>query len=245
MSPSPAPDAEREIAVARERSGVRRRPIGRMLKFVLDRVGALVLLIVLAPVLVAMAAWVLFDDGRPVLFVQRRVGRGGREFSMLKFRSMVNDAVRVGIEQGITDDPHGVVRDDPRITRSGRFLRRTGVDEFPQLVNVLVGQMSLVGPRPDIPEQVAGYSRRDRRRLEVLPGITGYSQVHGRDEIGWPERIEQDIHYIDHWSLAADLHILLLTVGELWRGEPDPVIDTHNIERVRGGESTGRESATE
>jgi lipopolysaccharide/colanic/teichoic acid biosynthesis glycosyltransferase len=165
--------------------------------------------------------------------VQRRVGKGGREFPMLKYRSMVNDAVRVGQELGVTDDPHGVVKDDPRITRSGRFLRRSSLDELPQLLNVLVGQMSLVGPRPDIPEQVAHYSAHDRRRLEVLPGITGYSQVHGRDEIEWPERIEQDIHYIDRWSLALDAKLVVQTFGQFGRDEPDPVLDIHNIERAQ------------
>ncbi|MCW2955248.1 MAG: putative undecaprenyl-phosphate glycosyl-phosphate transferase, partial [Thermoleophilia bacterium] len=162
---------------------MQRHPVQRALKWVGDRVVALVASIVASPVLLVLAVWVLVDAGRPVFFVQRRTGRGGREFLMLKFRSMVNDAVRVGQELGVTDDPHGVVKGDPRITRSGRFLRRTSLDELPQLLNVLVGHMSLVGPRPDIPEQSQHYSARDRRRLEVLPGITGYSQVHGRDEI--------------------------------------------------------------
>src|SRR5690606_36242458 len=101
-----------------------------------------------------------------------------------------------------------------------RFLRRTGLDELPQLLNVLVGQMSLVGPRPDIPEQVVHYSAADRRRLEVLPGITGWSQVHGRDEIGWPERIAQDVWYISRWSLLLDLKVAWLTVFQLVRDEP-------------------------
>ena len=214
-------------------SGVRRHPIQRAVKWVLERILAAVALIVLSPVLLALSLWVLRDAGRPVLFVQRRVGRGGREFPMLKYRSMVNDAVRVGQELGVTDDPHGVVKDDPRITRSGRFLRRTSLDELPQLFNVMVGQMSLVGPRPDIPEQVVNYSESDRRRLEVLPGITGYSQVHGRDEIEWPERIAQDIHYIDHWSLWLDVKLVVQTFGQFTRDEPDPVLDTHNIERSR------------
>ena len=205
--------------------------LARTTKWVVDRVAALVALVLLSPVFLVLTVWVLVDAGRPVLFVQRRVGKGGREFPMLKYRSMVNDAVRVGQELGVTDDPHGVVKDDPRITRSGRFLRRTSLDELPQLVNVLVGQMSLVGPRPDIPEQVANYSEHDRRRLEVLPGITGYSQVHGRDEIEWPERIAQDIHYIDHWSLLLDAKLVLQTFGQFGRDEPDPVLDTHNIER--------------
>ena len=216
------------------RSGVQRHPIQRAIKWLGDRVLAAIATIILSPVLLVLAIWVVIDAGRPVLFVQRRTGRGGREFPMLKFRSMVNDAVKVGQELGVTADPHGVVKDDPRITTSGRFLRRTSLDELPQLLNVLAGQMSIVGPRPDIPEQSVHYSEHDRRRLEVLPGITGYSQVHGRDEIEWPERIRQDIHYIDTWTLWQDVKLVFQTVGVFGRGEPDPVLDTHNIERARG-----------
>jgi lipopolysaccharide/colanic/teichoic acid biosynthesis glycosyltransferase len=210
------------------------RTLQRTIKWIADRLLAALAIIVLSPVFLVLTAWVLLDAGRPVLFVQRRTGKLGREFPMLKYRSMVNDAVRVGQELGVTDDPHGVVKDDPRITRSGRFLRRSSLDVLPLLFNVLVGLMSLVGPRPDIPEQVANYSEHDRRRLEVLPGITGYSQVHGRDEIEWPERIAQDIAYIDSWSLALDAKLVLQTFGQFGRDEPDPVLDTHNIERSRG-----------
>ncbi|MGK5110429.1 sugar transferase [Geodermatophilus sp. CPCC 205506] len=210
----------------------RRRAGQRAVKWLADRVLAAVLLVVLSPVLAGLSLWILVDAGPPVLFVQPRVGKGGREFPMLKFRTMVDDAVRVGAELGVTEDPYGVVKDDPRITRSGRFLRRTGLDELPQLVNVLVGQMSLVGPRPDIPVQARHYTDHERRRLEVLPGITGYSQVNGRDDIPWPERIEQDIHYIDTWTLALDVRIALQTVGQVVRGEPDPLLDTHNIARL-------------
>ena len=216
-----------------KRPGVSRHPVQRAVKWVGDRVVAAVLIVLLSPVLLALALWVLIDAGRPVLFVQRRTGKGGREFPMLKFRSMVNDAVRVGQELGVTEDPHGVVKDDPRITRSGRFFRRTSLDELPQLLNVLVGQMSLVGPRPDIPEQSVHYSEADKRRLEVLPGVTGYSQVHGRDEIEWPERIRQDVHYIDTWTLWNDIKLVFQTVGVFGRDEPDPVLDTHNLERTR------------
>jgi lipopolysaccharide/colanic/teichoic acid biosynthesis glycosyltransferase len=208
----------------------RMNPAARAVKWVGDRVMALVMLVLLSPLLAVLAVWVLIDDGRPVLFVQRRVGRRGRVFPMLKFRSMVNNAVELA--QGITDDPHGVVRNDPRITPSGRFLRRSGLDELPQLFNVLVGQMSFIGPRPDIPEQVAHYSASDRRRLDVLPGISGYSQVHGRDEIEWPERIAQDVWYIEHWSLALEARIAWRTLFAFGRDEPDPVHDAHNVERA-------------
>ena len=206
-------------------------PLRRLLKTSIDRLLALIALVVLAPVMAVLAVWVLINDGRPVLFVQQRVGLRGRLFPMLKFRSMVNNAVE--LSAGITDDPFGVVKDDPRITRSGRFMRRTSLDELPQLFNVLIGHMSLVGPRPDIPEQVAGYSVDDRRRIAVRPGITGWSQVNGRDEIEWPERIAQDVWYIERWSLTLDARIVARTFAQVFRDEPDPVHDAVNAERHR------------
>jgi lipopolysaccharide/colanic/teichoic acid biosynthesis glycosyltransferase len=205
----------------------------RAIKGVGDRVLAALLLVVLSPLLALIALWILADDGPPVLLRQDRAGRDGTPFRMLKFRTMVRDAPEVGQRLGLTEDVFGVVPNDPRITRSGRFLRRTSLDELPQLVNVLLGQMSLVGPRPDLVEQAANYTERDRRRLVVLPGITGWSQITGRDEIEWPERIEQDLWYIDHWSLGLDARILLGTFAQLFRPEPEPVEDTMNIERAR------------
>jgi lipopolysaccharide/colanic/teichoic acid biosynthesis glycosyltransferase len=207
--------------------------MSRALKVVADRVLALVALVLLSPVLAAIALWILRDDGAPVLLRQERAGRGGRPFRMLKFRTMVVNAIEVGRELKLTEDAYGVVPNDPRITRSGRFLRRTSLDELPQLVNVLRGEMSLVGPRPDLVEQAAHYTDHDRGRLTVLPGITGWSQVKGRDEIAWPERIEQDLWYIAHWSLLLDAKIFLLTFAQFFRPEPEPVEDTLNIERAR------------
>jgi lipopolysaccharide/colanic/teichoic acid biosynthesis glycosyltransferase len=173
------------------------------------------------------------ESGRPVILRQPRAGRAGRPFSMLKFRTMVPDAVRVGRELGLSEDPFGVIPDDPRITRSGRFLRRTSLDELPQLWNVLRGDMSLVGPRPDLLEQVANYAPSDRRRLAVKPGITGWAQIHGRDEIPWEGRFELDAWYVEHWSLALDARILVGTFTQLGRPDPEPVEDTLNIERAR------------
>ena len=197
-----------------------------------DRVLALCAAVALLPLTAAIGLWIVLDSGRPVLISQLRAGKDGRTFRMFKFRTMVRDAVEVGQELGLSDDPFGILPDDPRITRSGRFLRRTSLDELPQLLNVLRGEMSLVGPRPDLVEQAANYTPADRRRLAVLPGITGWAQVNGRDEIPWPERIEQDIWYIENWSLALDLKILLKTVTQLFRPEPEPVLDTMNIERA-------------
>jgi sugar transferase EpsL len=203
-------------------------------KWVADRVAAAVFLILLSPLLVGIAIWILLDGGRPALLTQERVGKQGRRFTMLKFRTMVPNALDLAHE--LTDDPYGVVADDPRITRPGRFLRRTSLDELPQLWNVLVGQMSLVGPRPDLVEQAANYSDHDRRRLAVEPGITGWSQVNGREEISWPERIEQDLWYIEHWSLLLDAKILVRTFKQIGRDEERPVEDEMNIERARARE---------
>jgi len=208
--------------------------VSRLLKRVADRVAAAVLLVLLSPLLAVIAVWILLDGGRPVLLAQERVGKDGKRFTMLKFRTMVPNALDLAHQ--LTDDPYGVVPDDPRITRPGRLLRRTSLDELPQLWNVLVGQMSLVGPRPDLVEQAANYTDRDRGRLAVEPGITGWSQVNGREEITWPERIEQDLWYIEHWSLGLDAKILLRTFTQLGREEERPVEDEMNIERARSRE---------
>lgn len=202
-------------------------------KWLVDRVLAAVGLVALAPVFGAIWIWVRRDAGPPVFIRQQRAGKDGEPFELLKVRSMVPNAVAVGQELGITEDPFGVIADDPRITKSGRVLRRTGLDELPQLVNIVRGEMSIVGPRPDLVEQAAHYTESDRRRLTVRPGLTGWSQTHGREEIGWPERIQQDLWYIDHWSLWLDLKILFLTVAQVFRPEPAPIADTMNIDRAR------------
>ena len=208
----------------------------RAVKFVLDCVGAAVALLLLSPVFAAVVVWIWLDDGRPALIAQERAGKDGKPFRMLKFRTMVVDAIEAGKRLGL-EDPWGVLPDDPRITHSGRFLRRTSLDELPQLINVLKVEMSLVGPRPDLVEQVSNYSDRDRRRLTVPPGITGWSQVQGREEIGWPERFEQDAWYIEHWSLRLDAKIVLATFAQLFRSGEAPVEDTMNIERARAREN--------
>jgi len=218
------------------------RKIQLAVKSIVDRVLAAVALAVLSPVFLAIWAWVRRDAGKPVFFTQLRAGKDGVPFRLLKVRTMVPDAVAVGQELGLTQDPFGVVSDDPRITSSGRVLRRTGLDELPQLVNIVRGEMSLVGPRPDLVEQVANYSAPDRRRLAVRPGLTGWSQTHGREAIGWPERIEQDVWYIDHWSLWLDLKIVFLTFAQLFRTEPEPAVDEMNIERARASRERADDS---
>ena len=217
---------------------MRRRPVQRAVKRVLDPVAAAVGLIVLSPAYAGLALAVYLDSGRPMIFVSPRAGLNGRPFGMLKFRTMIPDAITVGREQRISEDPFGIVKSDPRITRVGRWLRRTGLDELPQLVNVVRGQMSLVGPRADLVEQAESYAERERRRLTVRPGITGWAQVNGRDSVSWPERFEQDLWYLDNWSLWLDAKILVRTVGELFRAEPEPIEDSLNIERAKNRTSS-------
>jgi lipopolysaccharide/colanic/teichoic acid biosynthesis glycosyltransferase len=175
--------------------------------------------LVLASPLLAFAAIAIKLTSRgPVIYRQRRVGRDGAQFDMLKLRSMVLGAEHIGA--GLWVDA-----DDPRITRVGALLRRTSLDELPNLWNVLRGEMSLIGPRPTVPEQVAVYTDRQRGRLAIRPGLTGWAQVNGRAALPWGQRIELDLYYIEHRSLWLDLRILARTVplalhgGELYRGE--------------------------
>jgi lipopolysaccharide/colanic/teichoic acid biosynthesis glycosyltransferase len=171
----------------------------------LDILIAALALLVLAPFLLVAALAIKLGSRGPVFYRQRRVGLHGREFEMLKLRTMVQGSDPVGV--GTV-----VYRDDPRVTRAGRFLRRTSLDEVPNLVNVLRGEMAIVGPRPTIPAQVDDYTPFQSRRHEVLPGITGWAQVQGRAGIPWEERIELDVWYVDHRSAALDLRILARTV---------------------------------
>ena len=161
-------------------------------------------LVLASPVLAAAALAVKLEDRGPVLFRQGRVGKDGVDFELFKLRSMVVDAERRGAG-------YAVDRGDARITRVGRFLRRTSIDELPQLWNVVRGDMSVIGPRPTLRYQVDRYTERQRRRLEVRPGLTGWAQIHGRATLPWDERIELDVWYVEHRSPLVDLKILLRT----------------------------------
>ena len=185
-----------------------------------NQLAAALALLVLSPLLIALALWIRIADGPGVFFVQDRAGREGVPFRMLKFRTMVHNAVAMSEQFGLRD-PFGLVDDDPRITRCGRLLRRTSLDELPQLINVLRGDMCLVGPRPDVLPHVDLYSAADRRRLAVKPGITGWAQINGRNTISWPERYVLDSWYVDHWSPALDLKIIWRTAAALRRDELD------------------------
>ncbi len=178
----------------------------------LDVAVAAAALLVCAPLLALAAFWIKLGSRGPVIYRQRRVGLGGEEFEMLKLRTMVTGSDPVGIGTAVG-------REDPRVTGAGRFLRRTSLDEIPNLVNVLRGEMAIVGPRPTIPAQVDDYTPRQRRRHEVRPGITGWAQVCGRAGIPWEERIELDIYYVENRSLRLDLRILTMTVGLILSGQ--------------------------
>src|SRR3954469_9611543 len=176
-----------------------------------DILIALAALIVFSPVLLMAAVAIKLSSRGPVLYRQRRVGLGGEEFEMLKLAPMVAGSDPVGVGTVVS-------RDDPRVTAAGRVLRRTSLDEIPNLLNVLRGEMAIVGPRPTIPAQVEGYTPRQHRRHEVRPGITGWAQVQGRAGIPWEERIELDVHYVDHRSAALDARILAKTLWLLITG---------------------------
>lgn len=176
-----------------------------------DLMVAVPMLIVAAPVLTLLILVIRLDSPGGGIFTQTRIGRVGRPFTLYKLRSFYQHA------HGLL--PGEVWSDDPRITRVGAFLRSSKLDELPQLVNVLFGDMSLVGPRPDIPVQVETYDEQNRRRLDVRPGLTGLAQISGNINLSWPQRIELDRWYVAHRSLRLDLAILLHTLPVMWRGE--------------------------
>ncbi|WKN46983.1 sugar transferase [Nocardioides sp. Arc9.136] len=187
----------------------------RMLKTAAERSLAAAALVLLSPLLALLALAVRLDTPGPALFRQERVGRGGRPFTMLKLRSMGVDAESRRSAVAALNESDGVlfkVRADPRVTRVGAVLRRYSLDELPQLVNVVRGEMSLVGPRPPLPEEVARYDADTHRRLAVRPGITGLWQVSGRSDLSWEETVRLDLRYVDNWSLSLDLQILCRTL---------------------------------
>ena len=182
----------------------------------LDVVAATLGLAIASPLLAAGAVAIKLDDGGPILFRQTRVGKDGEDFELLKLRTMVVGAEHKGAGYAIDAG-------DSRITRVGRILRKTSVDELPQLWNIVRAEMSLIGPRPTLRYQVEKYTVRQRRRLEVLPGLTGWAQIHGRAMLSWAERIELDVWYVEHRSPGVDLKILLRTplalIGGTYKGE--------------------------
>ena len=189
-------------------------------KRILDFAIALISVIVLSPVLLVIAIAIKLDSKGPVFFKQERLGKGTRRFTMIKFRSMYLDGdARIGELSALNEatGPLFKMRRDPRITRAGRILRRTSLDELPQLFNVLGGTMSIVGPRPPLPRELNGFDDIQRARLRVLPGLTGLWQVSGRSDLPWEEAVRLDLQYVENWSLALDLAILFRTASVVLR----------------------------
>ena len=193
-----------------------------VLKGVLDRIAACSALLVLAPVMAAVALAIKLEDGGPVLFRQERVGKASGRFAMVKFRSMGVDADQRRAELEAMNEGAGPLfklRSDPRITRVGAFIRRYSLDELPQLINVVTGDMSIVGPRPPLAAEVERYGMDARRRLLVKPGITGLWQINGRSDLTWEETVRLDLRYVENWSLMMDLVIVWKTLNAVLRGD--------------------------
>ena len=183
----------------------------KFFKSLLDFSISLVVLILLSWLFLLVAIAIRLESAGPVIFRQKRLGRGGKEFEIYKFRSMVQNAEHTG--SGVYSG-----KGDPRVTKVGKLLRATSIDELPQLVNILKGDMSLIGPRPPLtyhPWPLSEYSREQLRMFEMRPGITGWAQVHGRKDVEWHKRIELNVWYVDHVSLALDLKILFMTIGKV------------------------------
>jgi exopolysaccharide biosynthesis polyprenyl glycosylphosphotransferase len=196
--------------------------MARLAKATFDKSVAGLALVLLAPLFAAIWAWIRLSTDGPAFFRQTRVGRGGDAFTMIKFRSMFVDAEhRLDALRAENVNGDGLlfkVRDDPRVTPVGRVLRKLSLDELPQLLNVLRGDMSLVGPRPPLPSEVAQYGEDVRRRLLVSPGLTGLWQISGRSDLSWDEAVRLDLRYVENWSFMMDLWILFKTVGAVVRG---------------------------
>jgi lipopolysaccharide/colanic/teichoic acid biosynthesis glycosyltransferase len=182
------------------------------LKRLLDIIISAMGLLIFSPFLLAIALVIRISSPGPALFIQERIGKNGKSFRMYKFRSMVMGSESRTLGKYIH-------RNEGNITPVGRFLRRWALDELPQLINVIRGEMSIVGPRPTLSYQVEKYNERQRKRLLMKPGLTGWAQVNGRNKLSWPERIELDVWYVENWSILLDMKIMLMTIPALLRKE--------------------------
>lgn len=191
---------------------MRSRKICLFAKEIFDKIVSFIVLIVLLPIFLIVAFLIKIDSKGPVFFLQERVVKNGKIFKAIKFRTMVTEAPQK--TRGIY-----INKDNPYVTRVGKFLRRSGIDELPQLINVLKGEMSLVGPRPTLPYQVEKYDDFQRKRLLMKPGITSWALIHGRNKLTWTERIKLDVWYVEHWSFWLDIKILFKTVWVVAKGE--------------------------
>lgn len=198
------------------------------MKNLLDSVFSFLLLLLLSPLLFLIAVLIKLDSKGSVLFVQERIGKDGRPFKIYKFRTMIPNAINMGM--GVYTEEN-----DPRITKIGRLLRKTSLDELPQLMNILKGDMSFIGPRPTLEYQVKQYDDFQKKRLLMKPGVSGLAQVNGRNNISWPERIKFDVQYVENWSLWLDVQIFIKTFLVLFKqeglyGEKEKFIITHRKE---------------
>ncbi|MGR5987506.1 MULTISPECIES: sugar transferase [Bacillus] len=188
-------------------------------KRILDFIGAIIGLVIFSPIFIVISILYMWGDNKgPVFFKQVRMGKNGKEFHIYKFRSMIVNAEgklkenELLYKKYVANNYKLEPNEDPRITKLGQFLRKTSLDELPQFINVLKGNMSLVGPRPVVKEELKEYGHREREFLSVKPGITGYWQVSGRSDVGYPERVELELHYVDNASLYFDIKIIIFTV---------------------------------
>jgi lipopolysaccharide/colanic/teichoic acid biosynthesis glycosyltransferase len=199
---------------------------GRIIKPFFDRIVALFLFIILLPVIGIISLILLFSFKKNILFIQERSGKNGLSFNLIKFRTMHN----------LYDNRGLLLPDMERITPVGSFLRKTSLDELPQLINIVRGEMSFVGPRPLLPEYLPLYNEEQRRRMEVMPGITGWAQVNGRNALSWHERFKLDVWYVDHQSFWLDLKILFLTLVKVLKAEGINNSQTHTMEPFKGND---------
>lgn len=184
----------------------------RTLKEQIDFFGSIICLVIFFPLFLIIGFLIKLDSTGPVFFRQKRVGKDGKVFRIWKFRTMIENAVNMGLG-------YKVAKDDVRITKIGKILRRFGIDEFPQVINILTREMSFVGPRPSIPYQVAKYSQLERKRLAVKPGITNINVIKGWNTALWKQRIEQDIWYVENWSLRLDFKIFFKSIFAVLKGK--------------------------
>lgn len=197
------------------------RGLNLILKRAFDLILSIMGLIVISPLLAAVAICIKLDSKGPVIIKQKRIGKNGAPFNMYKFRSMVENAEQLQMElatQNEADGPVFKIKNDPRITKVGRFIRKYSIDELPQLMNVVIGQMSLVGPRPPLPKEVELYTDYEWRRLDIRPGITGLWQINGRSDLPFDEWVKLDLYYIEHWSLGLEMKILFKTLPIVLKG---------------------------
>ncbi len=204
--------------------------IGAGFKRLLDILASAIIFIISTPLITLVSLIILLTMGKPIFFRQRRPGRDGKLFDIIKFRTML-----------AADEESGKVSDESRLTATGRWIRRLSLDELPQLLNILQGHMSLVGPRPLLPEYLPLYTPEQNRRHLVKPGITGWAQIHGRNATTWEERLAYDVWYVDHWSFWLDLKILAITAVKVLKGEGISAEGHATMPRFEGTKTGGQQ----